>query len=62
MAALGWLLNLDFALGDGGGAPPAADVFLEGVLDGQSVSIDGSVREDRYSVGSEGVRVRRRLN
>ena len=61
MAALGWLLNLDFAIGDGGAAP-AATVFLEGVLDGQSVSIDGSVREDRYSVGSEGVRVRRQLD
>ena len=97
MAALGWLLNLDFAASEnptqcyllqevdatsrfllenepyalllqfcdpsaGGGGGPAAAIFLESVCDGQSVNIDGSVREDRFSVGSEGLRYRRQIN
>ena len=63
MPALSWLMNLGFAAGDGGGAPqPPATVFLESVNDGQSVNIDGSVREDRFSVGGEGVRIRRQIS
>ena len=64
MAALSWLMNMGFAAGGaGGGEPePPATVFLESVCDGQSVNIDGSVREDRFSVGSEGVRTRRQIS
>lgn len=60
MAALGWLLNLDFALGAGGAEPEAA-TFLEGVLDGQGVSIPDSVRDNRFRVGIESIRIRRQI-
>lgn len=38
------------------------NIFIEGVCDGQSVSIPDSVRDNRFRVGSEGVRIRRQIN
>jgi len=61
MAALGWLLNMDMALGTGA-EPGATSYFLEGVLDGQSVSVPDSVRDNRFRVGTEGVRIRREVS
>ena len=60
MAALGWLLNLDFAAGAGGAA--AAAVSLQSVNDGQSVSIPDSVRDNRFRVGTETVSIRREVS
>ena len=60
MAALGWLLNLDFAAG-AGGAQPAAAVVLASVNDGQSVNIPDSVRDNRFRVGNESVSIRREV-
>lgn len=59
MAALGWLLNMGFAAGAGTDVPVGGAAPLEGVSDGQSVSIPDSVRDNRFRVGIQGVSLRR---